>query len=350
MISASLIAAALVVATPAATPQPFPGNTRSHYLNTVDASVLQRAGMRDARDAAAAGITDALVVLAGGDPVSDDGVRLPGSGVHASTSDVADAAVAYARGWRTRLTAPSLTLVVMAAAHGPDVTAAAGAAWARLVDSVARGVSGVDVRGGLDVEVEWAGAREVRSWLDGYLSSTGRGFVDVGACTCPPYAAVGGRWSLGALADVAWADGRGVVLPQIYATAGGNAREWATLAAWARRHHRGPVRLAGVLTEQAACVGPPPRPCVGIDVGPVTAWRQLSRASGQRLRWASDIGYLPVSRRLHGSSILRTTAYAAGAFLVAAAASTLVVVVVRDRRPPRRRRRARRRPRRTRRR
>jgi hypothetical protein len=250
-----------------------------------------------------------------------------------------------------RPAAPPLTLVVMAAGHGPDITGAAGSHWGRMVDGVAHDLPGVDVRGGLDVEVEWAGAREVRSWLDGYLASTARGFVDVGACTCPPYSAVTGRWSLGALVDVAWADGRGVVLPQIYATAGGNAREWATLAAWARRHRKPPVRLAGVLTEQAACLGPPPRSCLGIDVGPVVAWRQLSRASGQQLRWATDIGYLPVSRRLHGSSVLRTTAYAAGAFLVAAAVSTLVVIGVRNRRRsprrrPRRRRRNRRRPRR----
>lgn len=344
-----MFAAAAFAAVVLATPQPFPGNTRSHYLSTVEQAVLTRAGARDARDAVAAGITDALVVLAGGDPVGDDDVRLPGSGAHASTEDVARAATAYGRAWRKRPAAPPLTLVVMAAGHGPDVTGAAGSHWGRMVDGVAHDLPGVDVRGGLDVEVEWAGAREVRSWLDGYLASTSRGFVDVGACTCPPYSAVTGRWSLGALVDVAWADGRGVVLPQIYATAGGNAREWATLAAWARRHRQPPVRLAGVLTEQAACLGPPPRSCLGIDVGPVVAWRQLSRASGQQLRWATDIGYLPVSRRLHGSSVLRTTAYAAGAFLVAAAVSTLVVIEVRNRRRsprrrPRRRRRNRRRP------
>lgn len=343
MLTALAVAVAMHAAAP--TPQPFPGNTRSHYLTTTDRSVLTRAGRRDARDAEVAGVDDALVVLGGGDPVGRDGVRLPGSGESASVNDVEAAAVAYGRAWRTRPTAPTLTLVVMEAAHGDQVNAGAGTGWGRMVGSVARELPGVDVRGGLDVEVEWASARDVRAWLDGYLSATTRSFVDVGACTCPPYARVGAPWSLADLADVAWARGRGVVLPQIYATAGGNAREWATLAAWARWHRRPPVRLAGVLTEQAACFGPPPRPCLGLDVDPVAAWWQLVRASGQRLRWASDIDYLPARHRLHASSLLRTTAYVAGAFLMAAATSTLVLLVVRDRRRgrPRRRRRRRRR-------
>lgn len=342
MLPALAVAAAIQAA---ATPQPFPGNTRSHYLTTTERSVLTHAARRDARDAELAGVVDALVVLAGGDPAGGHDVRLPGSGATASVDDVENAAVAYGRAWRARLTAPTLTLVVMEAAHGDHVGAEAGTAWGRTVDSVARELPGVDVRGGLDVEVEWAGARDVRAWLGGYLAATTRPFVDVGACTCPPYARVSGPWSLRDLVDVAWAHGRGVVLPQIYATAGGNAREWETLAVWARRHRGPPVRFTGVLTEQAACLGPPPRACVGIDADPVTAWRQLVRATGQRLRWASDIDYLPASHRLHGSSVLRTTAYAAGAFLVAAATSTLVTLAVRNRRRgrPRRGRRPRRR-------
>src|SRR5947199_238 len=80
-------------------------------------------------------------------------------------------------------------------------------------------------------------ADAVRGWLAGYLGATTRPFVDVGACTCPPLARLPAGWALADLAAVATAAGRGVVVPQIYANAGGNATEWAALARWASAHH-----------------------------------------------------------------------------------------------------------------
>jgi hypothetical protein len=267
---------------------------------------------------------------------------LPGSGRRASYDDVRRGSVSYARAWQRVQTAPPLTLVVIAAAHGSAVTASAGAAWGRLVSRIARESPGVDVRGGLDVEVEWAPARAVRSWLAGYLAATKQPFVDVGSCTCPPYATVRAPWSLDDLAAVASARGRGSVLPQVYANAGGNAREWAALARWARAHSRPPIRLDGVLTEQAACDGPPRRACAGIDASPRQAWRQLTAATGQQLRWASDIGYLPTSGAVQPSAV-RTLLEALSALALAAALATLLLLAWRSRHPPRRRRRRRRR-------
>ena len=302
--------------------------------------------MRDATAASTAGILDALVVLGAGEPVDDGHVRLPGSGRRASYADLRRAAVAYGRGWRRVSAAPALTVVVMAAAHGALVGRSSGARWGRLVDDIAHSLPGVDVRGGLDVEVEWAPASSVRAWLSGYLASTSRPFVDVGACTCPPFAQLPPTWSRTDLVAVGRAGGRGVVVPQIYANAGGNATEWAALARWAGSHHLPALRFAGVLTEQAACAGPPARACAGIDLDPMSAWRQLSDRSGQQLRWASDIGYLsapgPVHRALLGPALL-----ALGTLALAAAVATLAGSAWRTRRGrPRRSRRSRRRRRR----
>lgn len=328
---------------------PFPGSTRSHYLTGTATSALRSAGARDATDAARAGILDALVVLGAGEAVDRGHVMLPGSGRRASYDDLRRAVVSYARGWQRTAAPPALTLVVMAAAHGGRVDRPAGAAWGRLVTAVAAQLPGVDVRGGLDVEVEWSPAAPVRAWVDGYLASTSRGLVDVGSCTCPPLARLPAGWRLADLAAVAAADGRGVVVPQIYATAGGNATEWAALAHWARVHHRPPVRLAGVLTEQSACVGPPRRACAGIDLDPVSAWRQLAARSGQPLRWATDIGYLAAPGPVHPSA-LAPALLALGAIALAGTVTTLGVVGWRARRGGRARRRtARRRPRRRRR-
>ena len=347
LLAAASAAALFAVVVPgigpaAAAVDPFPGSTRSHYLTGTSSSALSRAGARDARDSSTAGIGDALVVLGAGEPANGSSLRLPGSGRTASYDDIRSAARAYGRSWRRVQDAPHLTLVLMAAAHGPSVDANAGTRWGRLVAQLAADLPGVDVRGGLDVEVEWAPASDVRTWLDAYLRATTRPFVDVGSCTCPPFARVAGGWSLRALADVAWADGRGSVLPQIYARAGGNSTEWATLASWAKRHHRPPVRFVGVLTEQAACTGPPARPCAGIDLDPVTAWRQLSAASGQQLQWATDIGYLSAPGPVHRSA-LRPLLAGLVTLAIAAGAATLGVLAWRSRWVPRRRRPRRRR-------
>ena len=344
--AACLTIAALALPGPAsaAASDPFPGSTRSHYLTGTGTRALQAAGMRDAADADGAGIVDALVVLGAGESVDDGGVRLPGSGRHASYDDLRRAVVAYGRSWQRAAHPPALTLVVMAAAHGGRVQRASGTQWGQLVSRVAAALPGVDVRGGLDVEVEWATAAAVRGWLAGYLAATTRGFVDVGSCTCPPLARLPAGWSRADLAAVATAGGRGVVVPQIYANAGGNATEWAALARWATAHHHAPLRLAGVLTEQAACAGPPRRPCAGIDLDPVTAFRQLSARSGQSLRWASDIGYLSAPGPVHPSA-LRPVLIGLGALAGAAAVSTLGLLAWRSRgrRRPRRRRSRRRR-------
>ena len=315
----------------AAVPDPFPGSTRSHYLTGTGAHALTSAGSRDATAAARGGVLDALVVLGAGEAVDDGHVRLPGSGRRASYDDLRRAVVAYARGWQRAAAPPPLTLVLMAAAHGGRVDRAAGQRWGRLVSAVASAVPGVDVRGGVDVEVEWAPGSAVRAWLAGYLASTTSGLVDVGSCTCPPLSRLPAGWSLADLAAIASAGGRGVVVPQIYANAGGNATEWAALERWAAAHHRPPIRFAGVLTEQAACAGPPRRACAGIDLDPVTAWRQLSRRTGEALRWATDIGYLsapgPVRPSALGPALL-----AFGVLALAGVVATLGLVGWRGRR------------------
>jgi hypothetical protein len=97
-----------------------------------------------------------------------------------------------------------------------------------------------------------------------------------------------------------------------------------------------------VLTEQAACTGPPARACAGIDLDPVTAWRQLSSRSGQQLRWATDIGYLPAPGPVH-RALLRPALLALGTLALAGAIATLGALAWRTRRGRRLRRRRRRR-------
>src|SRR3954471_11147114 len=138
--------------------EPFPGSTRSHYLGGTGTGALHAAGLRDAADAATAGILDALVVLGAGESVDDGHVRMPGSGRRASYDDLRGAGVAYARGWRRGGRGAPPNPGGMAAAHGARVERPAGVEWGRLVSRIAAALPGVDVRGGLDVEVEWGSA------------------------------------------------------------------------------------------------------------------------------------------------------------------------------------------------
>jgi hypothetical protein len=290
---------------------PPPGETRSHYLTTVDQAVLSRTGSLDAADASVQGMVSAMVVLDAGSPAGTDGsVRLPDSHLHATADAVASAAEAYAKAWLAAK-GPALVLVVGTTNYGSFAGGPHGAAWARMVESVAEALPKVDVRGGLDAEQEYNTPLATRSWVEAYDAGGTRPYVDFGSCTCPPAPdPPANHWTTEDVYAVAVGDGRAVVLPEIYATKGGNARAWGRVAAWSVQHHPElPIRIAGALTEAGACSGPPKRSCPGIDLTPVPAWRQLTAAlglttdPGPDLRYLTDISYLPQPGRRAGHSI-----------------------------------------------
>ena len=333
--AAAVLAALVLAASPtahAATAGPAPGETRSHYLTTVDTGVLKKTGTDDARAASAEGLTQAMVVLDAGSPAGDDGsVRLPGTRVHTLPTAVAKAARAYGKAW-LGAHGPSLALVVGTTNYGQYAAGPHGAAWARMVEEVAEALPGIDVRGGLDAEQEYSTALATRSWVEAYDASGTRPYVDFGSCTCPPPPTPPANgWTTEDVYAVAVGDGRAVVLPEIYAVKGGNARAWARVVRWSRLNHPGlPVHVVGALTEAAACVG---RSCQGIDLAPQPAWAQISAALDDAgdLRYLSDISYLPSpGRKPHGG--LSTPLVEALTLLVGGGLSTVTVAFVRHRR------------------
>ena len=302
------IAATAATSSPAVAGPPPPGETRSHYLTTIDPGTLRRTGTADAGDAIAQGMTQAMVVLDAGSPAGDDGsVRLPDTRRHTLPGDVARSVEAYGKAWRSAK-GPALVLVVGTTNYGRYAGGPHGAAWARMVETVADALPGIDVRGGLDAEQEYSTALATRSWVEAFDASSTRPYVDFGSCTCPPLPSPPANgWTTEDVYAVAVGDGRAVALPEIYAVKGGNARAWARLEAWSVEHHPDlPVRIVGALTEAAACVG---RSCPGIDLAPQPAWAQLSAAlglaadAGPDLRYLSDISYLPSPGRTPHSGI-----------------------------------------------
>ncbi|MDX6205071.1 MAG: hypothetical protein QOF39_1128 [Frankiales bacterium] len=337
-------AAGSAPATAAAGP-PAPGQTRSHYLTSVDPGLLSRTGAADAVDAVGQGLAQALVVLDAGSPAGEDGsVRLPDTHRHAEPSAVQAAAVAYGKAWRAAK-GPALMLVVGTTNYGSFTGGPHGAAWARMVESVAGALPGIDVRAGLDAEQEYSTPLATRSWVEAYDASGTRPYVDFGSCTCPPAPSPpANHWTTEDVYAVAVGDGRAVVLPEIYAPKGGNARAWGRVVAWSRTQHPElPVRIVGALTEAGACNGPPKRSCTGIDLTPGPAWAQLTTVlglgsdPGPDLRYLTDISYLPVAPARHHARIGAPLLIAL-MMLVGALVSTAVLAFVRLG-PPRRRHR-----------
>ncbi|GAC1322929.1 MAG: hypothetical protein NVSMB13_02050 [Mycobacteriales bacterium] len=322
---------------------PAPAASGSHYLDTLDGRVLRRQGAVDATAAVAGGLRMAVVVLAAGTPAADDGsVTQPDSKRRAGPRELRAAVVDYVRGWSdvTSVRRPDLLLVLGTTNYGPATTRAHGLAWGGLVDAVNQELSSAglaaDVVGGLDAELEYNGPGPTLSWVDGYLAGTRRPYVDFGSCTCPPFATPPPPWTPEDIYAVASGSGRATVLPQVYATAGGSAKEWATVVRTSlATHPSAPVRLIGVLTEQAACHGPPARDCQGIDNPSATAWNQLVRALGgvgdAGLTYTTDIGYLQGPRPR--PAILAPVVRSAGLVLLVAG---LVLGLVLERRRRRR--------------
>jgi hypothetical protein len=346
-LAALLQVAPSVAATPSASAPAGalpPGDTRSHYLTSVDPGLLSRTGTADALDAASQGLAQALVVLDAGSPAGEDGsVRLPDTHLHAVPSAVQAAVVAYGKAWRSAK-GPPLLLVVGTTNYGSFAGGPHGAAWARMVESVADALPGIDVWGGLDAEQEYSTPLATRSWVEAYDASGTRPYVDFGSCTCPPAPdPPANHWTTEDVYAVAVGDGRAVVLPEIYATKGGNARAWGRVVAWSKTQHPElPVRIVGALTEAGACNGPPKRSCRGIDLTPAPAWAQLTgvldptSATGPDLRYLTDISYLPTPPAKHHARIGAPLVIGL-AVLVGALVSTAVLAAVRRR--PRHRRR-----------
>jgi hypothetical protein len=95
--------------------------------------------------------------------------------------------------------------------------------------------------------------------VDAYTSGTPRAlYAADSADGCPPddpaATACSHGWSIGDDYHGSTGAGPGVLaIPQIYRTDGIQARQWARISAYGARSGTGPLRLAGVLTQRAAC-------------------------------------------------------------------------------------------------
>jgi hypothetical protein len=136
----------------------------------------------------------------------------------------------------------------------------AGADWAALVGQVASAAPArrVVVGAALDGEPGWSPPGWARGWVDAYVRATPSALYAAGSADgCPTDAssdACANGWTVADVFHISTGAARTVAaLPQIYRTDGIQARQWAAISGWGVRTGAGPLRVVGVLTQEAAC-------------------------------------------------------------------------------------------------
>ena len=207
-----------------------------------------------------------LRVLFFGTQESDGRIRPPGTTASSPAERVSeDWVVRSAAGWVRGFAACGQASAVVALAvnnksDGGADPARAGAAWAQLVQRVAKAATSerIVVTGGWDGEPSWSAPDWARRWVNSYVANSSRPLYAANSADgCPEDGAnetCANGWTIGDVFHISTGAADTVAaLPQIYRTDGVQARQWAAISRWGLRNEGVPLRLAGVLTQQTAC-------------------------------------------------------------------------------------------------
>lgn len=277
-----------------------PNWTYSYYVNTLNYQHWEDLGHRlGVADLNRPGAQDRLVILAFGTPALSNGVYgvdPPGAALtFASRETLRQIPVSFAKGYYNGTGTDrdsTLTLALGANNNGSQVSGNAtqqGRAWSNFTRYAVLDTQGyalqVTVTGAYDIEIGWNTATASLALLDGYASINSLGAYDFGdAAGCPmtnrdPCRSNGYTWSL----DQVWqkAYGRQFMfsVPEIYSSAGGNAKQWANLSRYSVNQYGYRIPFSGTLSQYQACIDVS-NACTPESPGstkntPDTAWNQL---------------------------------------------------------------------------
>jgi hypothetical protein len=240
--------------------------TTSHYMVlAADQGGSHRIGYRTGCADARQG-TSGLRVLFFGAQEAQGRIRPPGTTVGSKTVRFGgESVVAATSGWVRGFTACGSGRAVLALGvsnrnDGGVAGAEAGAAWARVVERAvtASPAERVTVAGAFDGEPGYSDPGWARGWVDAYVGVSSRALYAAASADGCPDGGTGDRcdngWSVADVFHMSTGAGRGVyALPQIYRVDGIQARQWATISRWGVRTGRGPLRMAGALSQEVAC-------------------------------------------------------------------------------------------------
>lgn len=309
--------------------QTKPPTTTSWYVNAVSGDtnsalynwMYSKGYVAGQIDLATSGTQNSAVILDFGQPWVQGGVQgaigFSPTFRFLSSAVMKEAAKEFARGyyWGSRSdTQSQMRIVVGTNNFGSYATYAHGQAWIQLVKDVGTAIqpyaSQVTVRGGNDIEPGYSTPPVANSWVNGYTS----GFVGPyflynygSADGCPTSGTTNtpgscnNGWTQDNVEYVSWGASPSYPLPQIYSTAGGNAKQWQQIALYAYLRYGGDMFITAPLSQKAAwdqrCApkNPLPPECVGVNNTPQQAWDQLwnelnsDSRTAQNFWWSTDI-------------------------------------------------------------
>lgn len=258
-----------------------------------------------------AGTQNSVAILHFGQPmIQGTTYGASGYGRFLSAAVVKEAARQFARGYYFGSgsdTSSQMRIVVGTSNDGTSVTNAHGQAWAQLIKDIGVAInpyaSQVSVRGGSDLEVDWStsGTTAV-NWVNGYASTWAPpyflyNFGDAAGCPTSGTTNIPGScnngWTQDTVRYISWGAAPSYPLPQIYSTAGGNAKQWQQISLYSYLAFGGRMSILGALSQSQACAQR--GGCTGINNTPQQAWDQLwtelnnDARTAQNLSWSTDI-------------------------------------------------------------
>lgn len=298
--------------------QTKPPTTTSWYVNYVSGDTDQilynwmysrgyEAGQNDLN---LSGTQNSVAVLHFGQPAVQSSVYgTSGYGRFLSTTVIKEAARQFAYGYYIGTGSDTLSqmrMVIGTSNNGSNVTYSHGQAWAQLIKDIGSAISSyasqVTVRGGSDLEVNWSTPTTAINWVNGYASSWVSpyylyNFGDAGGCpqsgTTGTPGSCNNGWTQDNVEYISWGNPSSYPLPQIYSTAGGNAKQWQQIALYSYLRYSRDMFITAPLSQSQACIQR--GGCTGTNNTPQQAWDQLwtelnnDTRTAQNLWWSTDI-------------------------------------------------------------
>ena len=309
--------------------QAMPMTTTSYYVNTTDTETdaqlqnwaYQKGYALGQQTYASGNATDNAVILDFGQPRLVNGVYGASgykSGTnYLSTNSITLAALYFAYGYWNGIgtvKATPLRMIIGTSNSGMNSWTDAnlythGQTWINMVKNIQYNVqyygwsSKVATYGGNDIEMGYAPPAKTMQWVNGYNSQYASGFYlfDFGdANSCPQSgttnvpAACANGWNQENVWQVSWGN-YSYPFPEIYSTAGGNAKQWQQLSLYSYLAHGGAMYITAPLSQSLACAQR--GGCTGTNNTPSQAWSQMwtylngDSRTAQNLIWSSDIAW-----------------------------------------------------------
>ncbi|WP_075062152.1 hypothetical protein [Ornatilinea apprima] len=295
-----------------------PPPASSYYIKTVSPDAMFDLGCeKGTYDLNTPGKQDSLTILAFGKPRELSpgvyGARLYGPLGPVTNSQILEGVKAYGLGYKACVGSDTVSTLRVGLGTSNyvypgeenQVTYGHGQAWAQLVNDtnqyfINTGLYGqVSFVGASDMELSWNSPSVTRGWVDGYDSRNQYPLYNFGAAEgcptrlAPTYNCANG-WQLEDVWYISYGNGASYPVPEIYATTGINARQWAWVSVHGYLAHQMPMYFTGVMTQYEACLQR--GGCSGIDNTPAMGWQQMydelnldSRIAQNTLRWSTDI-------------------------------------------------------------